>query len=72
MKASTCPGSGHRTGGWPGDQDVCPVCQRWVTINLDTGLRKHTISAKRFAEWQERQARLRAAGANTSPLWTVR
>ena len=36
-----CPGSGLRTGGWPEDDDVCPVCQKWVRIRLDSGLRAH-------------------------------
>ena len=41
-----CPGSGTRTGGWPGDDDTCPVCLRWVRVKEDGTLRAHVGKAK--------------------------
>lgn len=42
-----CPGSYTRTGGWPGDQDMCPVCQTWQVVRRDATLRKHRAKKSR-------------------------
>ena len=47
-----CAGSQRPTGGWPGDQDVCPVCQRWIRLRRDGSLGKHT--GKAVASWMAR------------------
>ena len=72
MSNATCPGTGHRTGGFPGDEDVCPVCQRWIIVSRDTGLRKHSITPRRLAEWDLRQRKRQADGVAPSHLWNVR
>lgn len=34
-KGSRCAGSNRRTGGFPGDSDVCEHCGGWVKIKQD-------------------------------------
>jgi len=42
-----CPGSNRSTGGWPGDDDTCPVCERWIRVKADGRLRTHKGAPKR-------------------------
>jgi len=33
--------------GWPGDDSVCPLCERWVRVKLDGNLASHKGAPKR-------------------------
>jgi len=53
-KQVRCPGSGKKTGGWPGDLDTCPVCEKWVTVRQDEKLRAHKAPRATVQRWRER------------------
>lgn len=46
MRRQRCPGSGMRSGAYPGSTGFCTVCEKWARVLQDSTFGVHYLTAR--------------------------